>query len=174
MKKLQEAFELMIEEQQAIAKKFKHDAEIMFKDITKQFFDINPGITAVIWSQYTPYFNDGSPCEFGVNEPTYTNASSDELDNISYGEYSGEDKTVWATESINYVTEPFNGTGFDYYKDTRELILQGPPLDLAACYLMNKMITSSEFEPVLLALFGDGVSVTATIDGFDVSGYEHD
>ena len=174
MKKLQEAFELMIEEQQAIAKKFQHDAQLMFKEVTKQFFDINPGIKAVIWAQYTPYFNDGDPCEFGVNEPTFTNATGDELDNISYGEYSGEDETVWATESIKYVTKSFDGVGKDYHKATRELILQGPPLDFAACELINKMITSSEFKPVLLALFGDGVSVTATIDGFDVSGYEHD
>lgn len=28
-----------------------------------------PGVTAVSWTQYTPYFNDGDPCEFSVNWP---------------------------------------------------------------------------------------------------------
>lgn len=32
------------------------------------FFEANPKIDAVKWSQYTPYFMDGDPCVFGVNE----------------------------------------------------------------------------------------------------------
>jgi hypothetical protein len=174
MKQLQEAFNLMIEEQQAIATKFQHDAQLMFKEVTKQFFDINPGIKAVIWSQYTPYFNDGAPCEFGVNDPTYTNATGDDLDDVSYGEYSGEDKTIWASESMEYVLQPVDGVGRDYHKDTRELILKGPVIDIGACKLMDTMLTSSEFEPVLLVMFGDSVEVTATVNGFAVTDYDHD
>jgi hypothetical protein len=30
------------------------------------------GVTAVMWEQYTPGFNDGDPCEFGVREPKIT------------------------------------------------------------------------------------------------------
>ena len=27
-----------------------------------------PKVMSIEWTQYTPYFNDGEPCEFGVNE----------------------------------------------------------------------------------------------------------
>lgn len=34
----------------------------------KPVFDANPNLELVEWSQYTPYFNDGDSCVFGVNE----------------------------------------------------------------------------------------------------------
>lgn len=34
----------------------------------KHLFDANPEIKSVTWTQYTPYFNDGDSCEFGVND----------------------------------------------------------------------------------------------------------
>lgn len=36
----------------------------------KEFFEKNPTIEALRWSQYTPYFNDGDACVFSVNDPT--------------------------------------------------------------------------------------------------------
>lgn len=32
------------------------------------FFEANPKVDAVYWNQYTPYFMDGEPCVFSVNE----------------------------------------------------------------------------------------------------------
>lgn len=34
-------------------------------------FDAHPELEAVHWSQYTPYFNDGEPCTFGLNQVYY-------------------------------------------------------------------------------------------------------
>lgn len=34
------------------------------------FFAANRDVDGVCWSQYTPYFNDGDSCEFGVHEPS--------------------------------------------------------------------------------------------------------
>jgi hypothetical protein len=44
-----------------------------FKDL-KPYFDKlwEKGVLAVSWTQYTPWFNDGDTCEFGVNEPGFT------------------------------------------------------------------------------------------------------
>lgn len=36
-----------------------------------RFLDSCPEVTGVHWTQYTPYFNDGDSCEFGVNEMCY-------------------------------------------------------------------------------------------------------
>lgn len=34
----------------------------------KKVFDAHPDLVAIRWWQYTPYFNDGSPCTFRLNE----------------------------------------------------------------------------------------------------------
>jgi len=41
------------------------------KDLLKKglnvIFEEYPNIDSISWNQYTPYFNDGDPCEFSVN-----------------------------------------------------------------------------------------------------------
>lgn len=39
-----------------------------FKEAVKEFFAQVPEVQAVCWEQYTPYFNDGDPCVFSLNE----------------------------------------------------------------------------------------------------------
>jgi hypothetical protein len=166
MSDLQNKYDKLIENQIELKKKFQVEAQSLFKDITKEFFDKNPGITAVRWTQYTPYFNDGDTCEFTVNDPVFTNASEEELYNVSaWGEYEGEDETVWALES--YV---LTGTS-KWHEETREKVSN---VNIDSCHMFAKMINSSEMEDVMLAMFDDHVVVTATRNGFDVTDYEHD
>jgi hypothetical protein len=42
--------------------------ELLHKHFT-EYFEANPEVEAVKWAQYTPYFNDGEPCEFTVHDP---------------------------------------------------------------------------------------------------------
>ena len=42
------------------------------------------------------------------------------------------------------------------------------------CELFEKMIRSEEMEDVMLAMFGNHVSITATRDGFNVEDYDHE
>lgn len=37
------------------------------KEYAQEIFKENPKLLGFSWTQYTPYFNDGSPCEFGIN-----------------------------------------------------------------------------------------------------------
>ena len=166
MSELQTKFDTLIENQIELKKKFQAEAQSLFKDITKEFFDKNPGITAVRWTQYTPYFNDGDTCEFNVNDPTFTNASEEELENVSaWGEYEGENETVWALES--YYLHKIS----DWCKEEREKVSN---VDIDSCRMFAKMVCSSEMEDVMLAMFDDHVVVTATRNGFDVTDYDHD
>lgn len=169
-KELNNAFEQLISDQAELQRKFQEQAQGLFKQITKEFFDKNPGINAVIWTQYTPYFNDGDTCEFRVNDPTFTNADGDDLDDVRWGEYDGENEEVWACESLSYVLN----SDRDYYKDTAAKILAKGGVDAESCALFEKAICSSEMESVMLAMFGDHVRVVATRSGFDVSDYDHD
>ena len=169
MQTLQSRFDALIEEQRALKAKFQTEAQAMFKETMKEFFDKNPGITALKWTQYTPYFNDGDACEFRVNEVTFTNASPEELDNVNhYGEYEGEDETVWAIENISY------GLNSKYHANEAAKIRAAGGIDESSCQLIDKMIQSSEMEEIMKEMFGDHVKITATRDGFDVDEYEHD
>ena len=170
MSALQTAFDQLLSDQAELQRKFQTQAQALFKDITKEFFEKNPGITGVVWTQYTPYFNDGDTCEFRVNDATFTNAPVGELCDVRWGEYDGDVEGVWACENIGYVLN----SDRDYYKETKDMILASGGVDVASCVLFNKAIGSSEMESVMQAMFGDHVQVTATRDGFDVNDYDHD
>ena len=62
----------------------------MKKDF-KKFFEDNPDIQAIKWVQYTPYFNDGDPCEFRVGDFSFCNTDDKEvLSDVWYDWYNGD------------------------------------------------------------------------------------
>lgn len=152
---LQSRFNSLIAEQQALRVKFRADAQTMFKESLKTFFDMNPGVSALKWTQYTPYFNDGDACEFRVNDVYFTNAQGNELNNVSvWGEYEGEDENVW----VEYYAKSLAGK-------------EG--VDVSSCDFISDMIQSSEMEDIMKEMFDDHVYVTVTRSGIDVDEYEH-
>lgn len=170
MNALQTAFDKLLADQAELQRKFQEQAQALFKDITKEFFEKNPGITGVVWTQYTPYFNDGDACVFSVNSPTFTNAPVDELNEIRWGEYEGETEGVWASENVAYMLD----NSSKYYEQERELILASGGVDVESCKLFEQAICSGAMESVMLAMFGDHSKIIATRDGFDVDEYDHD
>lgn len=170
MSKLQTTFDQLMTDQAELRRQFQEKAQSLFKEITKEFFEKNPGITGVVWTQYTPYFNDGDTCEFRVNDATFTNAPIDELDEVRWGDYDGETEGVWATENVAHALTSES----EYYKDMKELMLSGGNIDPESCKLFNQAICSGEMEDVMEAMFGDHVKVIATREGFDVQDYDHD
>lgn len=153
---LQSRFDTLIAEQQALRVKFQADAQAMFKESLKSFFELNPGINALRWTQYTPYFNDGDACVFGVNDVYFTNAKGEQLNDVnSWGEYEGDDEDVW----VEYYMPYFSGK-------------EG--VDVTSCDFISDMINSSEMRDIMEQMFGDHVCVTVTREGIDVDDYEHD
>lgn len=47
----------------------RRDGEAALKASFVEFFAAYPEVEAIKWQQYTPYFNDGEACYFGVCEP---------------------------------------------------------------------------------------------------------
>lgn len=124
----------------------------------KELFASTPEIKAIMWVQYTPYFNDGEPCTFSVNEPSFTNAEGDDLDLAGRWEYTGENDQVWV----------YDGYGFDTPKNTN-------PTHLVPLFKeVTKLLTSSTMKDILLTSFGDHAEVTVTAETIKVSEYEHD
>lgn len=124
-----------------------------------------PGVRAIGWQQYTPYFNDGEPCEFSVNELAL------DLDPAIYGEVEGE--AYGLPEDRNFVTD------WDIYTypergnyTNRKYELNG--VDTRPLKEIFAKWESSRYENVALDSFGDHAVVVATPEGFSVDFYDHD
>jgi hypothetical protein len=106
-------------------------------------------IEAIRWEQYTPYFNDGDPCVFGICEPRF--ALKDEAPNADESDYGDEFFSLY--DNVFYMNE---------HPATEQVkALAG------AIYL-------GEFEDVLLEAFGDHAQVTVYRDRIEVETFEHD
>lgn len=75
-------------------KKIETEGKAALKEEFAAFFRDNPKITAVRWRQYTPYFNDGDPCTFGVREFGYKIDGKDD----DGGDYDDGFYSTWSTE----------------------------------------------------------------------------
>jgi hypothetical protein len=154
MTTLQAKFDELLEKQRALQQEFQTTAQQLFKETTKEFFELNPMVNAIVWTQYTPYFNDGDTCEFSVGCATFTNSDGSD---IRWGEYNGDEEGVWCY-------------GADCYNE------ETPPegFDSDLCDSFDSMIQSAEMQDVMKAMFGDHVQVIATREGFDVNDHDHD
>jgi hypothetical protein len=109
----------------------------------------------------TPYHMDGDPCEFSVNDPTFSNATEgddgeeDDIDHINDGEYDGENEGVWVFCS-DYV-HPNNGVydGAD-------------PVSMVA---LSNFITSEVMRDILMNVLGRDHKIIATREGFKSQDY---
>jgi hypothetical protein len=148
--------EALIKEFEAQQSEFRKKLEVEMKKTFKSFFDEVTDVKTIIWTQYAPYFNDGDECIFHVHAATFTNATGEELENIHYGEYVGEDESIFAY-------------GEDSYSDHNLA-----PETQQACDALDSLIQSQAVEAIFQALFGSHVKVTATAAGFDTEHYDHD
>lgn len=104
-----------------------------------------PEVHSVQWDQYTPYFNDGDPCYFSVNEARvlFTNYNEEE-----------DDEGDW-------------GTGF---QGTWNLVR-----DSEVYKLLDKLNDELDHHEVILQkTFGDPAEVTYDGETFTVEHYAHD
>ena len=163
---------------EAVRKKFMTDAQASLKEAFKEVFDKFPSITAFVWTQYTPYFNDGEPCEFSVGEVYFTNLPADKLGELSsYGEYEGEEEvfqqygTVPRTAEY-YVCSNVRSTHYKTGEPTYPASFDG--VDTEVLQDLLSALNSGTFKDVLLGCFGDHVRILATPNGFDVEDHDHD
>lgn len=107
-------------------------------------------LEAVAWSQYSPYFNDGDPCTFSINEIYYVKSGIEE---------HGIPYKAWQFEDGNYELVTLYGDSED--KDLVDL-----------CKSITDVINLNEdaFEYE----YDDGVTVVITKDDVQVEECEHD
>lgn len=64
---LAEAFAPFIEAKKALDKQIREGGKKAVKKFFTKYFEAHPEIKGVTWTQYTPYFNDGEECVFGLH-----------------------------------------------------------------------------------------------------------
>ncbi len=137
--------EEVVNEYDDALRQLKKRVESVFHDNFMNFFASNPKIYGITWSQYTPYFNDGDTCYFRTEE-MHVLGSEEELEEARNG------------------SSPYN---FSSTYDLRDK----PDMQSVVDFLATLDKMPSE---VMEGMFGDGVQVVASRDGFKVFEYEHD
>lgn len=145
------SFAQLVERFEQIRQQMVEEGTAVMKFEFQKVFETYPEITVIKWTQYTPYFNDGDECVFGVNDFTVSNAPDpNEVD--AYGEYEGDEEGIWAID-----------TGWGEGKKKYPVI-----------NALNDFAQTKIGEEVFRGTFGDHSIVTVTRDGIDVEEYEHD
>ncbi|GAA0641570.1 hypothetical protein GCM10009548_02250 [Streptomyces malaysiensis subsp. malaysiensis] len=125
----------------------------------------DPTIIEFGWRQYTPYFNDGDPCEFSAYG-LWVRTDADEGDDID--EY---DLEVDSHRTLGKVPWVYSEEARKYERGTYE----GPDeARYDRCQALDGAIQGGAFEHVLLEAFGDHASITVRREGIEVDFYAHD
>jgi hypothetical protein len=139
------------EELKKLSATYREQVEQMQKNLAnemkgafKTFFNDNPDVAALAWTQFTPYFNDGDECIFNVHD-IYP-VTAEELEEIKAGDLNIYD--LWEREEEKE----------DWRKKADAFI----------------HVLSTIDNSIFKATFGDHCKVIATREGFDVEEYEHD
>ena len=151
----QQTIDTFIQEYFDFQNSFRQKAQEKLKQVFSEFWEENPAINVIVWTQYAPYFNDGDACEFGVNDLLYSNASEqDDIDQINEYEYGGENKSIWC----------------EYQYD----IKKNEGVNVESIKILEKFMHSDAMEDVLEIMFGSNNKIVATRAGFVSEDYEHD
>ena len=127
------------------------------------------GVTALVWTQYTPFFNDGDVCVFGASGEVYSNVelSADDIEDAS--PYDTEDDNVWS--EIEY--KP----GYEWDRlshDFKKIRNYKAPTGMFEAVDALQAINSGAFDDVLRNNFGEHAKVVATPEKFYVQYYDHE
>lgn len=149
-----------------IKKKYQDQLQEKFKLVLNEIFKENPSLLAIEWTQFTPYFNDGDACIFGVQEVGFyikgPNFDEKDLKKLSYNHYQDEDNLGDDLDKSVIIV--------DGYSVKREENIEG---DLAQT-LHNFYEILYGMSDVLETTFGDHVHVIVKPKGVDVEEYDHD
>jgi hypothetical protein len=147
--------------QEAVAKarkEAKATAKEALKEMAAEFFAENPHVVSVNWNQYTPYFNDGDPCNFSayIDYPQFTFHT---VDGTKLTYHAGAGSLVGEDGESDYES----GTEEKYAKEIAKVEKS------VVKFLKNFS------EDDLEEMFGDGVEITLDCKGkIKTADYEHD
>jgi len=152
----QQTIDSFIQEYNDFRSAFQKRAQEKFKEVFKEFWEENPRINTVVWTQYAPYFNDGEPCVFSIHTITFSNATEpDDISDLNWEEYNGETEGIWACGDWNI----------------KDIAKEHQGVNLESAKILSRLIYSDPMEDVLQDMFGSDNRVVATREGFTSEDY---
>jgi hypothetical protein len=135
LKNIQKQFE-------ELHKQMKKEGLNAFKEAAKEVLDKHPTVEAFKWNQYTPGWNDGSPCTFHVN-----------WDSITAKPFNPPEGDAYTFDGSDFFEDPYN-----------------LPEDIAAAVEeFSELIGPEE---LMEMIFGDNVEVTVTRESIETAEYD--
>lgn len=148
-------------------KEYKDNQQIFINEANKtllvlleSFWEMNPTIKLITWAQYTPYFNDGDECTFGLTEILLSNiVEKEDIKYLSDCDYYGYNPDLWAVTTSNY------NKCFEQYKINEDSVK-----------LLESFIETLADLNILRQMFGEDSKVLITRDGITIEDYsnQHD
>lgn len=171
----------VVAEFEEISKTFRETIQEKLKVAFSKFFAEYPEFRSIEWNQYTPYFNDGEPCEFRVcdfwysmQKEFYTEddwSAIEDFDDYSAGELEDyqvlraptdyERKTSWYADFVAA------------YDELSEEEKQNR-LRLSNAWEQMSSAMATIPDEVFLATFENHSSIRVTKDGITITEYDHD
>lgn len=146
------------------------------------------GVKAATWHQYTPYFNDGEPCEFSVYDLSVTNNEEvaahwlednfheDRLIEVDRAEYEAEKEAAKNSRYYYYLPyEEVDGKIFRRYEEGAYDYIPGASHpDGIGREDVDIPVDDLEFQDALRSVFGDHTQVVVTPNRVVQFDYEHE
>lgn len=127
------------------------------KEVFKLFWEKNPEVKTISWTQYAPYFNDGDACIFGVNEIYFSNSEEPEqVDEDDFDKESG----VW------------NGSAWSFGRWRKIHPDVKIPIDIDNAKNLGDFLQSNAMVDIMEMMFGPDNRVIATREGFKTEEYD--
>lgn len=136
-----------LEKLQEVKERYQASATGVIRDTLQTFIRQYPGIKAIGWVQYTPYFNDGEPCVFGVQQMVVSKLEDNDR---AYDLYEEGWIETWMRDTPQgFSTEEWE-----------------------ACRDLSSRLQNLEDE--LKVAFGDHARITVTASGIVSDEYSHE
>lgn len=95
MTEIEEAFQLAKEQWNLANERYRTAGKAMFGEAARDLFRTYPPVASIEWQQYTPYFQDGDECHFGVRHYDYGIEYKDGQDDRDYSKDMENDITTF-------------------------------------------------------------------------------
>lgn len=147
----------------------------------------DPYFVGVGWTQYTPYFNDGEPCEFEIHEPYFLTVDDKKVSDCAEGicEHEDEDDCAdidYAEDlTVSWGKHPSLGemkVEYEWEDGKRSIISEkyegNKPEEMKKAHAFAKELNSGAFDDAFREQFQDHARVFITRNKVVVDAYSHD
>lgn len=153
------SFDSLIESLHEVKEQARKSGKELLQQAFGDIFEKYPEVQSVRWAQYTPYFNDGAACVFGIDNFQVL---------LSAPKVPAEEPEEPYDEDENDVDE--DDGWVDLWSVSSGKLLSKEALDVLS--KMEKQLTDNA--EIVETIFGNDCQVTVSRESTTVDSYDHD